>query len=176
MVQSRAKISTRAALRAAAVAALLATACSAPIQTNSMVAPNANLPARATYAWQEPAGGPLGASVIAQYVKAAVNQQLAAKGYQPAGMGAPGFLMDFRMMAREQASLEGFGGGFGGGTLDTIHYTKGTLIVGARDPASGQALWQGYASTIVDPEQPQADATKRIDEAVAKMFESFPAR
>jgi hypothetical protein len=168
-------VRTSAAVASAVVAAaLLAASCAAPIRANSMLAPDANLPSRATYAWGAQPGGELGASVIGQYVQSAVSQQLAAKGYRLAASGSPGFVVDYRMVARPEASLEGFGG-WGGG-IQTIHYTKGMLIVSATDPATNQALWQAYASTIIDPTAPQADATARVDEAVAKMFQSFPAR
>jgi Domain of unknown function (DUF4136) len=167
----------RAAPLAALVAALVAVTvvgCAPPVRVNTMMAPAASFANRGTWSWRPFAGGPIGRSVAGQYIQAAVAQQLAAKGYQMATDGAPGFLMDFHVVLRPEASLEGFGGW--GGSLQTIHYTRGMLLVSATDPASGNALWQGVASTVIEPVGGGTQDVEQINSAVAKMFESFPAR
>lgn len=161
---------------AALVAGVLAIGCAAPVRVNTMTAPNASFANRPTWAWNETAGGEVARSVAGQYIQQAVAQQLAAKGYQMASGGQASFWMDYRVMLRQEASLEGFGGGWGGGSLQTVHYTRGNLLVGATDPATGNALWQGVASTVIDPDGSQAGDAERINDAVAKLMQTFPAR
>jgi hypothetical protein len=55
------------------------------------------------------------------------------------------------VILRPEASLEGFGGGWGGDSLQTVHFTRGMLLVAATDPATGNALWQGMSSTVIGP-------------------------
>ena len=158
------------------VAATVAVGCAPPIRVNTMTSPTASFAGRATWAWRPAVGGPIGNSVVGQYIQQDIAQQLAAKGYQQAFDGTPGFFVDYRVILRPEASLEGFGGGWGGGTLQTIHFTRGMLVVSASDPATDQAIWQGSASTVIDPDGGGSQATQQIDDAVTKMFQSFPAR
>jgi hypothetical protein len=161
---------------AALVAGALAIGCAAPVRVNTMAAPGASFANRPTWAWNETAGGEVARSVAGQYIQQAVAQQLAAKGYQMAAVGQASFWMDYRVVLRQEASLEGFGGGWGGGSLQTVHYTRGTMLIAATDPATGNALWQGVASTVIDPDGASAADGARINEVVAKTLQSFPAR
>lgn len=168
-----------ATLPAMATIGFIALAGCAPqpqVHVNAMTAPAANFAALSTWAWAPNAGEPVAQSVAGQYISSAIASQLAAKGYRQVQGGNPDFLMDYRVVLRPEASLEGFGGGSpGGGTLQTIHYTRGMLLASATSPVTGNALWQAVASTVIEPDSVGSQDAERINSAVAKMLESFPA-
>lgn len=159
-----------------AMAVTVAVGCAPPIRVNTMASPTANFAGRSTWAWRPAAGGEVGNSVVGQVIEQDIAQQLAAKGYQQVEGGSPAFFMDYRVILRQEASLEGFGGGWGGGTLQTVHFTRGMLVVSASDPATDQAIWQGSASTVIDPDGGGSQATEQIGDSVTKLFQTFPAR
>ena len=158
------------------VAALaLAAGCGASV--SSTVMPGANLGHYHTYAFYTPpyrAGAP--ATPSEQEVKIALANSLAQKGITEAAPGqTPDFLVAFH--ARRQQKIDvtsaGYGWGWWGGGGDVYTYTVGTLVVDFVDPSTKTVFWRGTASQVID--NPYAPNLHKIDKAVAKLVDKYPA-
>jgi len=159
-------------LRCAAV--LFIAGCGASV--SSTVTPGTNLARYKTYQFFTPTyrQGQV-ESPGEQEVHAALRNDLANKGLVEAVPGqAPDFLVAFH--ARKQQKLDVTSAGYGwygwGGT-DVYQYTEGTLIVDFIDPLTKKAFWRGTASQIID--NPNNPDLGKIDKAVAKMIDEYPA-
>lgn len=156
-------------------AALLAAAGCAGITTNAAVAPGANLAKYHTYGWYTPPGGRV-ESPGEQEVRAALERALAQKGLVPATTAPPEFLVAYHARKQQQVDVMpgGYGWGYGFyGYPDVSTYTEGTLIVDFVDPQTNQVFWRGTASAILD--HPNNPDLGKIDQAVAKLIEQYPA-
>jgi hypothetical protein len=117
--------------------------------------------------------------LVVQRVGAAVEAQLKAKGYLPAE-GAPDFLVATYVGRQSRIQVTDWGYGYGpraawyGGGVDVYQYEEGSLIVDIVDARSKRLVWRGTATSIVDPDATPEERTKRINEAVGKMFKDFP--
>ena len=112
-------------------------------------------------------------------VKEAVDRALTAKGLTPVASGG-----DLSLVAvgttRDKPTLrtfyDGFGGWMWGGFADATtyeeNYTVGTLVVDMFDTNTKKLVWRGSASDALSG-KPEKDE-KKVDKAVAKMFEHFP--
>lgn len=114
-------------------------------------------------------------------VKAAIDQQLAAKGWTevPSG-GAVALVAVEKISVHQQVDTmyDGFGGrrwgGMGDATTSVDDYKVGTLIVSMFDGNSRQLVWRGTSSRDLtgNPEK----NTKKLDSDIQKMFREFPPR
>jgi hypothetical protein len=113
-------------------------------------------------------------------VKEAVDRALTAKGWSQVPSGG-----DVSVVAvgttRQKPTLRSFYDGFGGGwlwggfgetTTYVDNYTEGTLVVDLFDSASKKLIWRGSATDVLSG-KPEKDE-KKVDKAVAKMFDHFP--
>lgn len=117
---------------------------------------------------------------IVQRVGTAVEAQLKAKGYVLAE-GKPDFLVATYVGRRTRIQVTDWGygyapraGWYGGGGLDVYEYQEGTLVVDIVHARTKRLEWRGTAVGVVDPGTTPEDRTKRINKAVAKVFEDFP--
>ena len=133
-----------------------------------------------TYSWQNvKTRNPL----MVDRIKAAVNAQLAAKGWMevPSGGDAAVVAME---TTKEQQTLDtlydGFGGGwrwrgfggFGEATTTTETYKVGTLVVDIFDANSKKLIWRGSESDTLSSNSDKN--IKDLDKNVKKMFGHFP--
>lgn len=113
-------------------------------------------------------------------VKEAIDQELAAKGWNQLSSGG-----DVALVVVEETSVReqydsfynGFGGWrWGGGTVDETttvdNYEVGTLIVSMFDGNSRQLMWRGTASGDVSDNSQKK--IKKLAKVVQKMFKNFP--
>ena len=121
-------------------------------------------------------------SIWDERVKAAVDKQLAAKGWTEVPSGG-----DVSLVAIEKTSVQqqydtfydGFGGwrrfgGFGESTTTVDNYKVGTLIVSMFDGNSKQMIWRGTSSSDLSG---NADKnTRKLDKDVEKMLKKFPPK
>lgn len=175
-------------------AALLLTGCAA-YSLKYDYDPGANFRAYRTFEWyaasKRARGQRNGSSeIMDRRVRAAVEQQLAAKGYAAAASGAePDFLVTYYPVFRDRrvrtTTTVGVGGGwrysrwgYGVGTRfsEVHHYKEGTIVVEIVDGRSNQLVWQcaavGALTALDDPEEAQ----ERVAQAVADMLQKFPPR
>lgn len=164
----------RAALFATLIAASAATALAQKVNTDSD--PAAPFSSFKTYAWTvgTPSPNPLGD----QRIHDSVDRQLAAKGLTKRADN-PDLVVATHVMTHEERQLvaNGFGYGWYGGLGTTVTeqtYVQGTLVVDLYDAHTKKMVWRG---TATDTASDKADKnTKKVNKALAKMFERYPGR
>lgn len=114
-------------------------------------------------------------------VKAAVEQDLAAKGWTqlPSG-GQVSIVAIEKTRTKQQINTfyDGFGGwrwgGAGNATTTVDHYKVGTVMVSMFDASSHNLIWRGVSSSTLagNPDK----NTKNLDKDLQKMFTKFPPK
>ena len=146
--------------------------------------PGADFARLHTYAWLplsevDPADQRVLDRYIDRRIREAVARTLGAKGYAPAGGGAPDFLLNYRVSSggRTAAPL----GYYPGSWYVQRHahqetYDEGTLLIDVVDGATRTMIWRGAASTRLLPHISLERRVKRVDAAVAHILADFPPR
>jgi hypothetical protein len=170
-------------LGALALAAGVATyGCSPRVEVRAERSRIATFGRYRTYAWARGAaparsGAEVEASLVDWRIRAAVDRQLAAKGYVRTE-GEASLLVDYDV-AVEERSADSFGGYFRyrrlGGAKDTSEsyvrgYAEGTLVVRLVDSRTRELAYHASASAIVD----EGGDKRRLEEAVERMFADLP--
>jgi hypothetical protein len=163
--------------------------------------PTADFAALKTYAWLPPApvmrttapdavtNPTLTQEALGPHIVAAVDRQLAARGFTP---GAPetadvnmvyfasltvGF--DQSYLGEYYGYITGWGSpiapGFAPTTSLTV-YEKGTIVVDMVQRAAKRGIWRGSMVTRVEQERNLEQRVKRINEATERLFERFPVK
>jgi hypothetical protein len=140
-----------------------------------------------TYAWlPDPTGGDrrVQNEILAERVRAAVDAELARKGFTLATGGTPHFLigwfvsLDGRMNVSQLNSYYGYGWGpwYGAayGETHVRYYEEGALVLDVVDVRSNQLAWRGAAQTEVDRTRPEAEREELLNNAVKRVLERFP--
>lgn len=169
-----------------AVLLAAATGCStAAVKTRSSAAFDAS--AYHKYEWATPAPVVVAdeererdAAILEWTVRHAVDQQLAAKGYEQIVAGNPDFLVDFGIRLEEKATdtfgeyikYRDAGGKQELGPAYVFGYQESSLVLEVTDARSSKRLWRGAARTVLDEGQ---DVTK-IESAVIRLLAEFPSR
>ena len=117
---------------------------------------------------------------VAQEIRDAVNNVLAAKGFTLATGDKADLNVGYQCSVdREREwSAWGMGGGlrWGGGmaSAESSTITNGMLAVDFYDPTSQQLIWRGTAAQTLNPSgNPQKDM-ERLNKAVNKLLKHFP--
>ncbi len=129
--------------------------------------------------------------IMDRRVRAAVERELAAKGYRMETQGETDFLVTYYPIYRERRTHVrttvgvGFGGwyrpwGYGVGTRfstgETHHYKEGTIALEIVDAKSNQLVWQGVAEGALSGLDNPEEAEAQIGRAVKDMLDRFPPR
>ena len=120
------------------------------------------------------------AAVLEYTVRHAVDQQLAAKGYQRIEAGSPDFLVDFGIRLEEKSTdtfgeyitYRDAGGHQELGPAYVFGYEESSLVLQINDARSGKRIWRGAARTVFDDGQ---DVTK-LESSVSRLLTEFPSR
>ena len=174
-------------------AATLSAGCASQApQPTSMRDPQADFSAYKTFAFDEKgradaSGAQQPLSILDQNIRAAIKNQMTAKGYAEAPAGTtPDLFVAYETAKAETIRNNPFrvgigvgswGGNVGGGvstsTPDAKQVTEGTLVIHAIDQAREAAVWEGR----VTRELGKAGADPAVVQgAVAEVFKDFPAR
>ncbi|HTO74445.1 MAG TPA: DUF4136 domain-containing protein [Thermoanaerobaculia bacterium] len=166
----------------AAIATLAA--CSS-ITTSADYDKAANFSQYKTYAWKDT--DQKQNELVENRIKAAVDAQLQAKGLHKVD-SSPDLWVVEHVRLSEQTQINtydsgwGYGWGwrgYGGGGMSSTTVQKipvGNLIVDLVDAKENQLKWRGTASKTLDPSASVDKKTQNVNEAVAKMFESYPPK
>ena len=175
------------------VAGLVGCATTGPdIRTN--MAPDANFSAYNTFGFPAQTGTDRGgySTLVTDYFKAAVRDQMQARGYQYVDAN-PDLLVNFyanvreRTEVRSQPSLSaGYGyygyryGLYGAWPLydrdvETVTYPVGTANVDIVDANKKQLIWEGIAQGRISDDA-MAQPREAIAAAVTQLFTRFPGR
>jgi len=147
-----------------------------------------------TYAWES--GTPVKNQLVDRRITAAIDAQLAAKGFQKHETN-PDLVVSYHAALSEEVHYSttsvgvgygpswgpgygwyGRGGGWGVSTGTSVTtpntVTVGTLIVEIYEAKDKQMIWRGTGSETVS-QDPEKNAEK-IQETTAAMFEKFPPK
>ena len=135
-----------------------------------------------TYSWL---GVKAGNSIWQDRITAAVDSQLAAKGWNKVPSGGDAAVSAFGRTTEQdtmQTYYDGFpgwgwrgwGGGMGTSTTQVIPEKVGNLTVDVFDGQTKQLIWRGQASDVLSSKPDKND--KKMDKAVEDMFKKFPPR
>jgi hypothetical protein len=163
---------------AATLTAVFAAASFAEVKTD--YDRTANFRQYKTYSWQNVnTRDPL----MVDRIKAAVNTQLAAKGWMEVPSGGDAAVMAIETTHNQQTLdtfYNGFGGGwrwrgfggFGDATTTVENYKVGTLVVDIFDANAKKLVWRGSESDTLSNNSDKN--IKDLDKNVKKMFDHFP--
>jgi hypothetical protein len=120
-------------------------------------------------------------------VLAAVDGELAKKGFKRVESGQPDLYLDYYVLVGPNAQSQ-YHGQFVGGvpawglpdfamsTSAIKIYEQGSLIIDLVSIAQKHTVWRGSAATEIDRRRTREERTAIINEAARKMFEKFPPK
>lgn len=133
-----------------------------------------------TYSWLKVSAGD---QLWQDRITSAVDQQLAAKGWQKVSGGGDVAVSAFGS-TKDRPTLNTFYDGLGGGwfwggwdgmATTTVENQKvGTLTVDLFNTRDKHLIWRGTASEVLSSKPEKND--KKLDDAVAEMFKKFPTK
>jgi hypothetical protein len=159
---------------------------------------NANFTALKTYDWagDHPiTGNPrLDNDILHARIHNAIEQELAAKGFQKTAGGTPDFKLAYHIGLEQKLDVVTFNdydyaypasynmrtgfdhhmGAWPASQTNVYQYEEGTLLLDIIDPSSKQLIWRGSAATEVDPSQSSEKKEAKINKAVHKLLAQFP--
>lgn len=192
---------TTFAKRLTLIVFLTALAGCSTMEVNTDYDPQADFSNLKTFAWidepQKPTGDPRidDNPFLESRVHAAVDRELAAKGFVPATSGNPDFLVAYHVSLNEKRSVQhlndyyGYGAGWGytyagvrrpayysspSSSTYVYTYDEGTLILDIVKPEGRQLIWRGAARDEVRFSDKPSEEGSKLNEAVQRMLKDFP--
>jgi hypothetical protein len=118
--------------------------------------------------------------ILAKRIERALEAQLTSKGLREAE--TPDVWVLPRVQLGHDTEIytynSGWGwrwrGGFGTSVSTVQRIPVGTLVVDLIDAKNKELVWRGVATDKLNPEATPAEREKALDEAVSKLFRSFP--
>ena len=179
-------------LIAIGAAALLAWGC-AGVSVSSDYDHTADFSQLKTYSWSPKAQPVTGDpridnnALLDSRVRAAVDLELALKGFQKASTGTPDFWIAYQAAIQQKVDVMtlnnyyGYGynrginsmSGWDNETITTT-YDEGTLILDIADPKTNKPLWRGSGQAEVNQNRTPEQREAKINEAVTQMLAKFP--
>ena len=150
----------------------------------------ANFAGFKTYAQKD--GTKVGQPLIDDRIVAAIDTELAAKGFTKAD-SSPDVFVVYHVAFDKQKDIStystgyaggygaygwGWGGGWGGGSTTTQvrDILVGTLVIDIADAKKGQLAWRGMGVKEVNTQAKPEKRDKSISEAVKKIFKNYPPK
>ena len=148
----------------------------------------ANFASFKTYAHKE--GTKVGQELIDNRIVAAIDEQMAAKGFTKSESNPDVFVV-YHVAFDKQKDISTFSSGYGGGygpygwgwgggmattTTQVRDIVVGTLVIDMADAKKGQLAWRGMATKEVKTQASPEKRDKSINEAVKKVFKNFPPK
>ena len=135
-----------------------------------------------TYKWVAMEGASHPNQTVDAEIKQSVDSQLAAKGLTKTNDDKADMYVGYQIAVDQQNQWTGYGMGggvrWGGGTATATSSTidVGRLVVDMYDPSVKQLVWSGTVTKTMDPSSDQQKNQKNLDNAVAKLFKSYPPK
>lgn len=124
-----------------------------------------------TYGWH-----PLSATYynFDEPIRAAVDRELAAKGFKKITRGSPDFWIAYQFHRTEGTKEVMKGSGRGDYTWDEKKYREGTLAVHVFTPDRRHIIFKGWSESVYDPQLSDEEKVKMSDEAIKKIVAQLP--
>jgi len=182
--------------RHALITLLLLAACAARIEVGSDYAPDTDFSSYTSYVWEETGSAPTGDprlddnTFFDARVRAAVDQQLAIRGFDAASDQDADLVVHYHMFVEQRGEINF---DYTGWELDrgrgyTIFdrslgtdvyindYDEGMLLVDVADASDRHIVWRGWAQLdVTDALTDRELMDARIRQAVAEVIALFPA-
>jgi hypothetical protein len=113
---------------------------------------------------------------------AAIDNELAAKGYRKATSGQPDILVNYYVTTEKKMNVDTYYTGWGyygwyGGTQTTVRqWTEGTLIIDFVDTADMDLAWRGWAQGELQPNLSPEERTRRVNKVVQGILQRYPPK
>ena len=153
----------------------------------------ANFATFKTYAHKD--GTKVGQPLIDDRIVAAIDAQMAAKGFTKAE-ASPDVFVVYHVAFDKQKDISTFSSGYGGGygaygwgwgggwggagmatsTTQVRDILVGTLVVDLADAKKGQLAWRGMGVKEVDTQAKPEKRDKSINNAMKKIFKNYPPK
>jgi hypothetical protein len=115
--------------------------------------------------------------IFQQQVRAAVDKQLATKGFEKTTSGSPDLLVHYHASVEQRIDLRDKEPSTPCPECKPFIYDAGTLVVDLVDPDTSKVLWRGWSERNIDGAvDDQRWMKEEIDKTVARIFEDLPAR
>ncbi len=149
---------------------------------------SANFAAFKTYAHKD--GTKVGQPLIDERIIAAIDAQMAAKGFTKSE-ASPDVFVVYHFAFDKQKDISTYSSGYGGGygpygwgwgggmstqTTQVRDILIGTLVVDMADAKKGQLAWRGMAVKEVKTQASPEKRDKSINEAMKKIFKNYPPK
>jgi hypothetical protein len=151
---------------------------------------SANFAAFKTYAQKD--GTKVGQQLIDDRIVAAIDTQLAAKGFTKSESN-PDVVVIYHVAFDKEKDIStyssgygggygpygyGWGGGWAGGTTTTQvrDIVVGTLVIDMADAKKNQLAWRGMGVKEINTQANPEKRDKSINEAVKKIFKNYPPK
>lgn len=162
------------------LAPLSLVACST-LRVDTDYDPDADFERLATYAWRQPAAGRApNDPLLAKRVHEAVDDGLAARGYVKDERD-PDFTVGWFAIVRQRVDVSTFDDPWGSRrwprwrtTTWVTTWDEETLVLDVADARTGEPLWRGIASDVVEDDATPQERERRVREAVTELLERFP--
>jgi predicted small lipoprotein YifL len=171
---------------AVAAAVFSLTGCGLGVVAGADYAPSVDFSPYRSYTWDEPDDRPIGDPRLEnnpffeERLHAAIAVELAEHDIRSSGSGARLIVhhhatVRSRVDVYETDERAGYGAPRYSEGRQVLQYDEGTILVDIADAATKDVLWRGWAQfdisrALANPEV----MTRAIDEAIRKMFQSFP--
>lgn len=171
----------RLGVRCAAAFALLAAAACAPLTVRSYLDNHVDLSRYRTYDWQAApqwTGDPRLDSnpVFHDYLRTAIESELLTRHVERRADGRADLLVRYRAGTTQRFYTTGEDGSSPCTDCRLEVYDAGTIVIDLIDARTDRLVWRGWAEGGIDGVvDNQAWLERRIDQAVARIFEQLPA-
>jgi hypothetical protein len=139
-----------------------------------------------SYKWVAIDGGTKVDQITDAQIKAAIDKQLAAKGFAKTDDEKADLYIGYQAAVDQERQWNtynmgggwgygprwGYAGGMGTATSSTINI--GTIGLDVYDPSAKQLVWRGAASKTLDAKATPEKREKNLDKAMAKLLKNFP--
>jgi len=149
------------------------------VRTNYM--PGTDFSKYKTYRWGAIEGGSHPNQIVDAEIKAAVDKQLAEKGFTKVDGDKYDLTVTYQVAVDKERQWNSFGMGggprWGGmGTATSSPISVGTIVLDFYDPSAKQLVWQGHATKTLDPQSSQEKNQKNLDKSMKKLLKTFPPK
>lgn len=166
---------------------ILSTACGPSIQVTTDYDPTARFSELRTWDWLPQSARERGGDrridnpVMERRIRSAVEQELAASGYDRVEGGEPDFRVGYHAAVEDKIDVTtmdeyyGYRRRWRVTTVDVREYKRGTLILDIVDPGRRQLIWRGWAVGAIENPSPER-VDRSVREAVKRILADFPPR
>jgi hypothetical protein len=164
---------------------LLPGMASAGMKVKSESRPGVDLTAYSSYSWKaaDPATSGLmiaEGTKLAKALEEVGDGEMAKVGLNKRPSGESELIFRYRGFARDMVGVAGGGADpnpdvnwIVGGGASSMAYKKGTLLVEAVDAESGELLWAGWASDVIEAFPKREKVARKAEKAMRKTMKEF---